>query len=452
MAEVYGPNRGIMVESSLPNVAQRHQFAQDEKAESIIIKPDDTAATAPDQQLEPPPHTPATSFNSEDLSSASPITVTSPIRLHHLQSYPANVSSPTANTDDVRHEEEDSAGTMTRSSLGEDPYVYSDDSASLSDAYFFPQPDDEHLARPPRYRTEVNSEATQTALLQYPLADYYGSMPSSSAVQVRATSPMWIAGSIQEDSEMSSSLGNPDVTSLRLHSANNDPRMKRRKERRQRRHRIHSRGILRQNSRNRELAVTAVRGRLQDPTKAHDVLWAVLFLLQLLVVFLCAIRFGCSLLYSGPETVTNSNVLHWRHIVPWHMQSSADAFTTQSIIQKAQFSDDFVVSPADATSLPPVARFSFTIDYKNVIALVSISGAYSCVITYLSYGFMLVLARALIQIMLIFSVLLALAWGLIGLTLDPYGVISIMGFTALLLTLGYAMYNWSSIPFAATNL
>ena len=39
--------------------------------------------------------------------------------------------------------------------------------------------------------------------------------------------------------------------------------------------------------------------------------------------------------------------------------------------------------------------------------------------------------------------------GLVGLRLDPYGVISIEGFTALLMTLGYAM---NRISFAATNL
>ena len=95
---------------------------------------------------------------------------------------------------------------------------------------------------------------------------------------------------------------------------------------------------------------------------------------------------------------------------------------------------------------------SFTIDYKNVLALTFFTGLYACVLAYLSFGFMLIIARSLIQIMLIFSIVVALGWGLIGLSLDPYGVIADMGFGAFLLTLGYTMFSWNRIPFAATNL
>mmetsp|Transcript_13595 Transcript_13595/g.37566 ORF Transcript_13595/g.37566 Transcript_13595/m.37566 type:complete len:1008 (-) Transcript_13595:126-3149(-) len=95
---------------------------------------------------------------------------------------------------------------------------------------------------------------------------------------------------------------------------------------------------------------------------------------------------------------------------------------------------------------------SFTIDYKNVLAITFFAGFYACILSYISFGFMLILARSLILIMLIFSILVSLAWGIIGLTADPYGIISVMGFAALLSTLGYTMYTWSRIPFAATNL
>jgi Plasma-membrane choline transporter len=126
-----------------------------------------------------------------------------------------------------------------------------------------------------------------------------------------------------------------------------------------------------------------------------------------------------------------------------------------AVKQQMEYTDDVMVPVSDASPLTPVIKtagdFLFTIDYQNVIALMGITGFYSCILTYLSYGFMMILARALIQIMLVFSVILALAWGIIGLTLDPYGVISIMGFTALLASLGYTMYNWNRIPFAATN-
>lgn len=487
--------RGIMVESSSPNIShrQQHQFNTTQEDEAESSKP--SATTTATAVAEPPtsPLTPTRIVSEDQGRGAATPSTSSPPRQHrhHSRTSPVNISTSTVYTEDARDEEEDAFDAATRSSLGDDPYVYSDDSASLSDAYFFPQADEEYHARPPRYSYRNDEEdfeqEDRAALLHYPLASYYGSMHSAAAAAAsmlpehqRSTSPLWVAGSIQEDSEMPTMLGHhhTDVAaaSLLQMQANNDPLMQGRKEhRRQRRHKSkhhNSRkrtntaySLLKQqqhqNSVNRERAVTAIRGRPQDATRTHDGFWAVLFLLQLCAVIVCAIRFGYTLL---AETTTNSDHLFWRHFfVPRYEQPYVDVsiqynFTTHEI----QYSDD-MVAPSDhpltlstantsSSSSPPDADFAFAIAYQNVIALISITGLYACVITYLSFGFMLVLARALIQIMLVFSVVLALAWGLIGLTLDPYGVISIMGFSALLLTLGYTMYNWSSIPFATTNL
>lgn len=107
-------------------------------------------------------------------------------------------------------------------------------------------------------------------------------------------------------------------------------------------------------------------------------------------------------------------------------------------------------SPVQSTSF--WRHKSFTIDYRNAISVIGISGFYACILSYLSFGFMLIMSRALIQVTLVFSILLALAWGMLGLTINPYGIISIMGFGALLLTLGYTIFNWQRVPFASTNL
>ena len=96
---------------------------------------------------------------------------------------------------------------------------------------------------------------------------------------------------------------------------------------------------------------------------------------------------------------------------------------------------------------------SFSIDYQNVIKLLCASGVYACMISYLTFGFMLIVARSLIQIIMVITVVLALAWGLLGMTFsDPGGLISVMGFSALALALWYAVYSWNRIPFASTNL
>ena len=133
--------------------------------------------------------------------------------------------------------------------------------------------------------------------------------------------------------------------------------------------------------------------------------------------------------------------------------SSSTSGTSHKHNSKNKTSTSKKQAPAENQSSIPIWHpTSFTIDYRNVIALVGISGFYACILSYLSFGFMLIMSRALIQVTLVFSVLLALAWGMLGLTIDPYGIISIMGFVALLLTLGYTIYNWQRVPFASTNL
>jgi Plasma-membrane choline transporter len=108
----------------------------------------------------------------------------------------------------------------------------------------------------------------------------------------------------------------------------------------------------------------------------------------------------------------------------------------------------------DGSSVIVVENAPFTVDYKNVLSLLVISGSYACVISYLSFAFMLMVARSLIPIMLIFTILLLLCWGVFGLTVTSYGwsAISILGFSLFALSLAYTMVSWNRIPFCSTNL
>jgi hypothetical protein len=66
---------------------------------------------------------------------------------------------------------------------------------------------------------------------------------------------------------------------------------------------------------------------------------------------------------------------------------------------------------------------------------------------------MLIIAKSLIQTALVFSILLAISWGFIGIAVQPFfGIIPVMGFVSLLLTVTYTLWVWDRIPFAATNL
>lgn len=400
---------------------------------------------------------------------------------------------------------------------------YSDDSASLSDAYFFPQSEGElgrppvrhdlwHAAPPLLDHPNHSIAQQQNRLHHHVYHNHYGSLQ-----ETRATSPLWVDGSIiQEDVEslLPPSEGLEAFSHFESDSINNDmfmpqrfsdpnlselgldenhalspplqplPKRDRRRWRRQQRNQ--QRRQREQIA--RERAVTQVRGRPQ-PTNSrwNDKFFAVCFLVQLLLVCLCAARYGIGVILFRDEpwsSWTKPGKLRWEKLQrrlqtpEFHVPRSESIIVSPAIASEARdtaknttgpsttlsdllwlnqgndtllYSDDAVDLRKQATT-KEYHDDDFTIDYQNVIALVSITGFYGCVLTYLSFGFMLILARSLIQIMLIFSIVLSLGWGMVGLSLDPYGIISILGFTALLVTFGHTMYNWNRIPFAATNL
>lgn len=430
----------------------------------------------------------------------------------------------------------------------EDPYTYSDDSASLSDAYFRP---DDDLARPARYREE--DPLRPGLAYSYPMAAYYGSLHAPD----HPVPPLWVAGSIQEDAELLSPFRPHAPPDAALLSARRDRRKHKKIQRR-------ANGKQRERMA-RERAVAMVRGKPQHLTRWQDPLFAALFLAQLCLVVACAVHFGYVLFqknyphwyqtllsvnhtmpglrgmpFTPPPSPSHRQLLAQQRVVtetdpiivstsgrysnqtgalisssnrPGQLDTSAsllgsettttdgnDDDGTNNVQHTLPPSEPVPSMPDTANAAPPPApllvsdaslrgkspseafvdsetsqrksfknkrntnsgnsnnntsvatSYTFTIDYKHITAIVTIAGFYACILTYVSFGFMMILARALIQIILIFSVLLALAWGVIGLTLDPYGFISIMGFLSLLLTLGYSIASWNRIPFAATNL
>ena len=156
-------------------------------------------------------------------------------------------------SDDSRREEYEHDGL-------DDPYVYSDDSASLSDAYFAPGSDDE-LAKPLRYRDQENGHGLSP---HYPVASYYGSINSLD----KAASPLWVDGSIQEDSELQETNEMPPLGSAATEGEHWKDR--KRLKRQQRRLRRSQREKIA-----RERAVAQVRGRPQDESRWKDPLFAI---------------------------------------------------------------------------------------------------------------------------------------------------------------------------------
>ena len=447
-----------------------------------------------------------------------------------------------------------------------DPYVYSDDSESFSDAYFRPSFNDYPAVLYPRSTSHgsVASALTVPPSEVDPLAPFlphpynqspqfgYGSVPLPERSPFKKISSI---ASIREDSPVDEKLqllnGDPSLLHQNYSypspaaAAEMDAEYLKQNKKERRRNRKQQKAATRQRQMqmiqnqqrqmeqvDRERTVTEVKGRPQDETIYRDSLFAYIFVIQLFIVLCLAINSASTVMFAkeapawgtlkhtttdgkssaSQTTVTTSTAATTtsqeqgtRHLLDrifqetgWQQQQhhrghlrrlhngnlmTSTANTSSPIAKNASLHDLLVddtradsTDDAIGTSSTPSkqhpeaqpmistkskstgspAQFeeptSFTIDYRNAIALIGVSGLYACVLSYLSFGFMLIMSRALIQVTLVFSIILALAWGMIGLTIDPYGIISVMGFGALLLTLGYTIYNWQRVPFASTNL
>mmetsp|Transcript_62916 Transcript_62916/g.72342 ORF Transcript_62916/g.72342 Transcript_62916/m.72342 type:complete len:1002 (-) Transcript_62916:136-3141(-) len=257
----------------------------------------------------------------------------------------------------------------------------------------------------------------------------------------------------------------------------------------------------------RERAVLEVRGRIQPPKSASsntDRFWLGLFVLQLLFVCGYAIKYGVTLiepgftitaieraLYVSPSSsaasgqissssssLSLSPSLSSSTTVTFHNNGSSSSSSSSSMFPINEIVNSNVAGPGAGSfsnfhkennrttvSTNTTLEFSggsrgdtkttelFTIDYKNVLSLLLISGLYTCVTSYLSFAFMLILGRSIIPIMLVFTILLLLCWGVFGLTLGTYSgsIISLFGFTFFGLSFAYTVANWNHIPFCGTN-
>ena len=277
----------------------------------------------------------------------------------------------------------------------------SDDSGSFSDAYFL------------RSESGAFSPSSSSPFQQQ---HNYGALDHRSHVhedslQDSALTRLVISGSILED--------NPHLeVSSPQHALPRKTRPRANSVRLQRK-------SIRKNQREqeqREHLVRQVRGKDQ-PDEWRDVLWLILFAIQLMAIIFCAVRFG---------GVTFST-------------KNRDSATPTEI---TSYSNDTMID--DSTS--DHQHELFQIDYRTVLKIASITGLYASILSTLTVGFMLILAKSLIQSALIFTMLAELAWALLGLAIDPNGIITILGCCALALTLAYTLWVWELIPFAATNL
>ncbi|KAG7368432.1 plasma-membrane choline transporter family protein [Nitzschia inconspicua] len=453
---------------------------------------------------------------------------------------------------------QDDDGSM---SPDDDPYTYSDDSASLNDAYFLQPPHDSSLGNGSAFGLVSDTESEKDPLespsgngVIYTMDYVPAATPFSHKKRQRdkflgrrgdrhkdrSTS---VSSPIDEDEPVTEStflLRNKDsrfannhtgvITSSSQPGTTSVSSYRNRQERKRRKLRKQQRNIRlkQQQQEERERAVSQIRGQPQ-PATLNDRFWLALFVVQLLYVTFVAMKYGISLLGPSVTTVSapgsalasitgmyseripptlpfaqaldstssldtsNTASLPYDHgqDTPGTTSSQSNTLTVADGISQ-YLEDDDNIHPAvpddhhpnlrsknkskdpsssttsssssgtttittthmDGSSVIVVENAPFTVDYKNVLSLLLISGLYAAIISYLSFAFMLMVARSLIPIMLIFTIMLLLCWGLFGLTVTTYGgsAIALLGFALFGLSLAYTMQNWNRIPFCSTNL
>lgn len=279
-----------------------------------------------------------------------------------------------------------------------------------------------------------------------PLYDYTAST-TARATSYDAFHPIQ-EDELYEEEKVMMSLQVPHGTEAQHYSAipNTHPTSKREKRRLRQLRKKQMQSI------EREQRVKQVRGKPQHYTGCHDFVFAVLFVAQLVLVIVCAIRFGSGTLFLDEEkggwypfrsALDNSNDDTVRFL--------SHATTTDDDAALSQFVSNTVAN--STTNHVAHVATSFVLNYKTVMSIVGITGFYACILSVVTVGFMLIIAKSLIETALIFCILLSLAWGVIGYVVEPHHfMVPTFGFVALFLFVGYTIYVWDRIPFSATNL
>ena len=90
--------------------------------------------------------------------------------------------------------------------------------------------------------------------------------------------------------------------------------------------------------------------------------------------------------------------------------------------------------------------------YQNIVKMAYTCGAFAIIVSALALAFMMAMSRRLVYVALVLSIGVSFAWGTIGIGISPKSFVPITGIIALMLTVGYMFVVWDRIPFASANL
>ena len=181
---------------------------------------------------------------------------------------------------------------------------------------------------------------------------------------------------------------------------------------------IRSKSHMRQHSVN--LYMKSFKGKKQ-PRACKDAVFALLFLVQLVLISVIGLKFGPEALVDTAEELGPGEGLEDDEALPTLIEGEAE--------------DEHVV-----------------LAYWNIIKMAYTCGAFAIIISALALAFMMAMSRRLVYVALVLSIGVSFAWGTIGIGISPKSFVPITGIIALMLTVGYMFVVWDRITFASANL
>ena len=154
----------------------------------------------------------------------------------------------------------------------------------------------------------------------------------------------------------------------------------------------------------------------KQPKSCKDVLFGLLFILQIVVMCYVGIKFG-------PEAFVQTEL--------------AEGLDDDSNLKTLLSQDD---------------TDDIKLDYWNIVKLASVCGAFAILVSALALAFMMAMSRRLVYVALVLSIGVSFAWGTIGIGISPQSFVPATGIITLMLTVGYMFVVWDRIPFASANL
>lgn len=178
---------------------------------------------------------------------------------------------------------------------------------------------------------------------------------------------------------------------------------------------------MRQNSVN--LYMKSATGKKQ-PRSCKDVLYAILFVLQLVAVLAVGLKFGPEALVATEEELGPSEGMEDDTMLEQLVDGTGGAAQDEKVV----------------------------LAYWNIIKMACTCGAFAMIVSAMALAFMMAMSRRLVYVALVLSIGVSFAWGTIGIGISPNSFVPVSGIIALMLTVGYMFVVWDRIPFASANL